>query len=157
MNSLLRPFQIAGAALALLLLANLFACTPVQAQVLEVPNTPRATVQGKIVGVWAFDSGWLGLCATVAVKEGSNAWQYPTAAICQDGGQIVNYPGGPAGWIEYVRPDINARLTGIFGAPPVPGSGSQAPPTTNLGLLNGAFGTAFKLVTDGTTVSLVPK
>lgn len=131
------------------LLASAFCLWTVsaQAQSLEIPNTPRAVINGTTVGVWAEETS-LGVCIVVAVKQG-NSWVFPRSPLgCKDAGAIQNWPGGPAGYIDSLKEDISRQLASLY--PP----GANKPAITQI---NNELGKNFKLDTSKGSLALVRK
>lgn len=143
-----------------LVIAGLFASIslPAQAQIREISGTPRATVDGAQIGVWADQYG-MGLAGTFGAEKGPAGW----------GGSIYASPGSEhllndvmaeGGAVNYInlmiRPGLNNGFVRRF-----PATGAGPSPTGDAGAdaINLALQQNFKLLVgaDGKSVTLVPK
>lgn len=132
---------------------------PASAQLAEVPNTPRATINGVTVGVWDYLAPELGCVILDVYTKQADGWHggnlLPTQ--CYDPADLANdvaSAGGGVAWVTAKLPLINAavaRAVGQAGQPPPTGSG--AADTINA-TLSAYF--AFKQAADGSYV-LAPK
>lgn len=116
-----------------------------QAQTVEVPNTPRAVIDGNTVAVWAEETS-LGVCIVVASKRG-DSWVLPRGPIgCKAAGEIERWPGGPEAYIDTLKDDISRQLASLY-----PARGEKPA----VSKINSALGKHFKLDTSKGTIALV--
>lgn len=132
------------------------ATAPASAQYVEVPNTPRATVQGSTVGVWALYHELLGRdMILVAENRGGQWFGLGTIDIASMAAEIAAR-GGPVQVIEAHRAEINAIFRQRFAGPaPTDTVATTGPPDDQV---NSALIVKFQITVDGAGVpSLVPK
>lgn len=124
-----------------LLSAIWVACLPKLAAATPPAQALFGTINGQSVAIYASNSSF-GVCFQGEAQQPGQPWtSFMTFDCGIDQGKLDAH-GGAAGYITYMLPDINARISGYFGG----GSGIEAQ-------LDEAFNASFKFV----GASLQPK